>query len=73
MTLKQLADITRKRLTIHGPRHSMAGDRRLVAMTRDTRRKLQAVADQLAEQLGFHVYPMQVAALLVESAIRKVA
>lgn len=65
MTVKQLADIAKKRLI--GNDHSMAGERRLVTMTRDTRRKLTAVAKKLSVQLGFHVYPMQVAAVLVEA------
>jgi hypothetical protein len=68
VTLKQLADIAKKRL-VHN-HHSMAGDRRLVAMTRDTRRKLAAVAKALSAEVGFYVFPMQVAALLVEEMTR---
>ena len=70
MTISQLTDIAKKRLTRH--KHSMPGERRLGVMTRDTRRKLAAVAKQLSETTGFRVFPMQVAAMLVEHTVGEV-
>lgn len=43
--------------------------RRLVAITRTTQRKLTAAAHEMTARLGFKVYPMQVAAVIVSDMV----
>lgn len=54
---------------LRGPSPLVARNRRLVSVPRDTYRKLQATAKALSEELGFVVYPLQVAALIVERGV----
>lgn len=63
--LSPLAEMAARRL--RGPRAIVStGDRRLVAIPTTTFKKLQRQAKELSREVGFHVFPMQVAALLIE-------
>lgn len=54
---------------LRGPNPLVAQNRRLMSVTPVTYKKLQAAAKQLSEKLGFVVFPLQVAALIVERGV----
>lgn len=51
---------------LRGPHALVARYKRLMSVTPATYKKLQATAKELSDELGFVVYPLQVAALIVE-------
>lgn len=62
--LSPLAEMAARRL--RGPHAISSTDRRLVAVPDTTFKKLDAKAKALSREVGFHVFPMQIAALLIE-------
>jgi hypothetical protein len=66
-----LAAIALKRLRGHNALSSHEDWRRLVAVSPATHAKLKATAKTLTRQVGFFVWPFQVAALLVEQGAEK--
>ena len=63
----QLAEIAQRRL--RGPNPLVANNRRLVAVTPTTYKKLEALAKAVSREVGFVVFPMQMAAILIEQAV----
>lgn len=51
---------------LRGPNALVAKNRRLVSVTPTTYKKLEARAKELSAAVGFKVWPLQVAALIVE-------
>lgn len=51
---------------LRGSHPLVAQNRRLMSVTPNTYKKLQARAKELSKEVGFVVWPMQIAALIVE-------
>jgi hypothetical protein len=64
-----LLDVTFVKQRLRGPNPLVAQNRRLMSITPTTYKKLVAAAKELTEKVGFVVYPMQVAALIVERGV----
>ena len=55
---------------LRGPNALVAKNRRLMSVTPATYKKLEALANALTKTVGFVIWPIQVAALIVEQAAR---
>lgn len=63
-------DSTFVKRRLRGPKPIVAADRRLVAITTGTYKRLEVLAEEISKVVGFVVWPCQVAALIVEQNVR---
>lgn len=54
---------------LRGPNPLIAKNRRLMSVTPATYKKLEAAAGALSKSVGFKIWPLQVAALIVERGV----
>lgn len=72
LAVSRLADLAaRARRRLRGPDPLVANNRRLVAVTVATYTKLEAVAKAVSREVGFVVFPMQIAAILIEREMER--
>ena len=63
-----LAQLARRRL--RGPKSLTAAPKRLIFLAPTTSKKLTAVAKEVSKVVKFHVWPNQIAALLIEKGLK---
>ena len=72
MKTLDLADLASKKLLKNvtgGARFHPEWKRRQVGFSRNTRRKLTALAKDVSKKLGYQIFPMQLAGLIVEAFV----